>query len=142
MIRCALFSLCLICASFSTWADTLKSEPEAKQLAEKVMAQAAKGNISGAFNVMKPYVAIPDSEFEGLSLQSKAQRDQFGSRFGKSIGYEFVSEKKVGQSVLRFVYIEKTEKHALPWMFVFYKTPGGWTLNSFVWNDKIQNVFE
>ena len=142
MIRHVLFSLCLICASFSTWADTLKSEAEAKQLAEKVMAQAANGNISGAFDVMKPYVAIPDAEIQGLSLQSKSQRDQFGSRFGKSIGYELVSEKKAGQSVLRFIYIEKTEKHAFPWVFVFYKTPSGWTLNSFVWSDKIQNVFE
>lgn len=142
MTRRVWLFLCLICASFSICADTLKTEPEVKQLAEKIMAQAGRGNISGAFDVMKPYVAIPDSEFQGLSLQSKAQRDQFGFRYGKSIGYEFVSEKKVGQSVVRLTYLEKTEKHALPWMFVFYKTPTGWTLNSFVWNDKIQNVFE
>lgn len=138
LIFCCLFAL----LSISAFADTLKSEQEAKQLAEKVMHQAAKGDIAGAFSAMKPYVVIPETEFQSLALQSKSQRDQFGARYGKSIGYEFISERKAGNSILRLIYVEKTAKHALPWMFLFYKTPTGWVLNSFAWNDQIQHVFE
>ena len=113
-----------------------------RQLADKVMALAGKGDLPAAFQLMKPYVAIPESEFEGMSLQSKSQRDQFGFRYGKSVGHEFIGEKKVGQSLLRLTYIEKTDKHAMPWMFMFYRTPEGWTLNGFVWHDKVQQLFE
>lgn len=141
MIR-YLVLLSLLILSRGVMADTLKSEVEAKQLAEKVMAQVAKSDLTNAFALMKPYVVIPESEFQGLALQTKSQRDQFGVRYGKSVGYEFVGEKKAGESILRLVYVEKTAKHALPWMFLFYKAPNGWVLNSFAWNDQIQNVFQ
>lgn len=142
MTKYLLITISLLCASISTWADTVKSETEAKQLVEKVMTQVAKSDLSGAFALMKPYVVIPESEFQSLALQTKSQRDQFGARYGKSIGYEFVSERKAGESILRLIYVEKTGKHALPWVFFFYKSPAGWVLNSFAWNDLIQNAFQ
>jgi hypothetical protein len=141
MVRNLLVLLATACIPMITYADTLKSEQDAKQLSEKVMAQAAKGDIASAFSVMKPYVVTHESEFQSIALQSKSQRDQFGVRYGKSIGYEFVSEKKAGDSVLRLIYVEKTAKHALPWIFFYYKTSSGWVLNSFAWNDQIQNAF-
>ncbi len=127
--------------SITTFAATLKSEEEAKRNAEEIMAQVAKGDMPAAFNLMKPYVVIPEAELQGMALQSKAQRDQYIGRYGKAIGYEFISEKKAGNSLLRFIYAEKTEKHALPWMFVYYKTPAGWVLNTFMWNDQISLLF-
>jgi hypothetical protein len=142
MIRYLALLPLLFFLSSGAMADTLKSEAEAKQLAEKVMTHVAKSDLTSAFALMKPYVVIPEPEFQGLALQTKSQRDQFGVRYGKSVGYEFVGEKKVGESILRLVYIEKTAKHALPWMFLFYKAPSGWVLNSFAWNDQIQNAFQ
>jgi hypothetical protein len=29
----------------------------------------------------------------------------------------------VGESLLKLTYIEKTERQAIPWMFIFYKAP-------------------
>jgi len=142
MTRIVLVALFSALTSFNALADTLKSEQEAKQLSEKAMAQAAKGDFSAAFETIKPYVVFPESEFQTMVLQSKSQREQFGARFGKSVGYEFISEKKAGESVLRLTYIEKTEKTALPWMFIYYKTQSGWILNGIFWNDRILNVFD
>ena len=142
MTRIVLVVLLGTLTSFSALADTLKSEQEARQLSEKVMAQAVKGDILVAFATMEPYVVIPESEFQSMALQSKSQREQFGARYGKSVGYEFISEKKAGESILRLIYIEKTEKHVLPWMFIYYETPGGWVLNDLSWNDRILNAFE
>lgn len=138
LISIALF----LVASSPLFADVLKSEQEARRLAEKIMSHAAKGDTAGAFAAMSPYVVIPQTELQSMALQSRAQRDQFGARFGKSVGYEFISERKAGESILKLVYIEKTARHALPWIFVFYKSPSGWVLNSFAWNDQILNVFQ
>lgn len=122
-------------------ADTFKSDKEFRTFADSVMEQAASGDIVGALNTMGPYTVIPEAEFQGAVLQSKAQRDQYAMRYGKSVGYEFISEDKAGKSLVRLIYIEKTEKHALPWAFYFYKSPQGWLLNSFQWNDQLPLVF-
>jgi hypothetical protein len=76
-----------------------------------------------------------------MALNSQSQRDQFGARYGAAAGNEFIAQKKVGDSLLRLVYIEKTERHALPWTFIFYRGPKGWVLNSFNWNDRLPDLF-
>lgn len=132
--------LILILAS-SAHADTFKSAQELRPFVDSVMKKAASGDIAAALNAMGPYTIIPEAEFQSAVLNSKAQRDQYGVRYGKSVGYEYISEEKAGESLIRLVYIEKTEKHALPWVFYFYKSPQGWVLNSFQWNDQLPIIF-
>jgi len=122
-------------------ADTLKSESDLRGFGDRVMGTMTKNGIGAAFEAMKRYVVIPESEFQSMSLASKSQRDQFGVRYGKTIGFEFISQSKVGESLVKLTYIEKTEKHALPWSFYFYKTPAGWALNSFSWSDRMPQLF-
>lgn len=86
----------IICQISFVNAATIPDESAAKELANKIMQQVAAGNLSAAFKLMKPYVAIPESEFDSVALQSKSQRDQFGFRYGPTIGYEFVDSKKSG----------------------------------------------
>lgn len=128
--------------SMSASADTFKSSKELRPFADSVMEKASKGDPIAALNTMAPYIVIPEAEFQSVVLQSKAQRDQYGIRYGKSVGYEFISEVKAGESLIRLVYIEKTEKHAMPWAFYFYKSPKGWVLNSFQSTDKLALTFQ
>src|SRR5258706_3004901 len=116
MFRAAIIAFALT-FSGNALADTLKNESELRAFTDRVMAALASAGISAAFEKMKPYALVTGSEFESLSLASKSQRDQFGSRYGKTIGSEFISQKKVGDSLVRIIYVEKTEKHALPWIF-------------------------
>jgi hypothetical protein len=127
--------------SIPVLAGEFKSEAELKPFAESVMKQVAENNLKGAFKLMQPYVVISESELQSASLSSQTQREQYGTRYGKAVGYEFISEQKLGESLIGLVYIEKTEKHALPWSFCFYKTPKGWVLNTFNWNDKVTGLF-
>jgi hypothetical protein len=62
-------------------------------------------------------------------------------RFGKSIGFEFISEDKEGASLLRIIQIQKFERHAMRWVFFFYRNNEGWVLNSFKFDDAIQTMF-
>ncbi|NLR74364.1 hypothetical protein [Leeia aquatica] len=133
--------LILFLATVAT-AATLKSEVEVRAFTDKVMAQVGKGDLSGAFASMKPYAVVPVAELQSLELRTKALRDQVGGRYGKPVGFEFVSLKKAGESVMQYMYIEKTEEHALPWRFIFYKSPNGWVLNTFFWNANIQQLFD
>ncbi len=131
----------LLCLCGPSMADSLKAESEIRGLTDKAMNALLKGGPSATFAIIKPYTIVPPSEFESTVMASKAQRDQFSPRYGKTVGVEFISQKKVGESLVRVIYIEKTEKHALPWMFFFYKSPGGWVINAFLWNDQLPMLF-
>ena len=131
----------LLLAASNAHADTLKTEADLKPFAERVMASVSSSGIAVAFNVMKPYTTLSDAEFKAALLASETQRDQFGARYGKPVGYEFVSQKRLGESLVRIVYLEKAEKHAYPWLFHFYRTRNGWVLDSFLWNDQASQLF-
>lgn len=121
-------------------ADTLPAEPDVRKFADSVMAKVGSGDLTGAFAAMKPYTIVPPSEFDVMALTSKSQRELVGGRYGAPAGYEFIGETKAGASLLKLTYIEKTEHHALPWMFFFYRSPNGWVLNTFLWHDQVQNL--
>jgi len=123
------------------FSQALKAEADIQPFTDKVMKALVKDGISAAFVVMKPVSIIPETEFDSVVLASKAQRDQYGARYGATIGYEYISSKKVGDSLVRVRYIEKTQKHAMPWVFYFYKASGSWVLNSFQWSDQMPVVF-
>lgn len=124
----------------SAQAATLQTDADIRAFADRIMAKIAKADLAGAFAAMKPYTIIPPTEFDAAALQSKSQRDLAGTRFGATIGYEFIGERRSGQSLLKLTYIEKTERHALPWTFYFYRTPKGWVLNSFFWHDRMPDL--
>jgi hypothetical protein len=137
ILLCGLLGIASMRPAF---AEVLKSE-ELQPFSERVMAKVAKGDLDGAFQEMKPYLVIPEAEYETLVANTRAQRGLAGTRYGKVIGYECVDKKAVGQSLVRITCLEKTDKHALPWRFYFYKTPSGWVLNSFNWSDNFTTVF-
>lgn len=107
----------------------------------KVMASASKGDLAAAFTALKPYIRIPESELEALRLGTLSQRDQLAARIGKPVGYECFPIELRGQYLAKITCIERTERHALPWRFFFYRTAEGWTLNSFTWNDNLPSLF-
>lgn len=121
--------------------DTLKDEAAAKRFTDSVMEKVSRSDLDGAFKAMKPYMALSSTEVDAVANQAKAQRELYGKRYGDPIAFEHVSKKKVGRSLLRLQYIEKTVKHALPWTFYFYKTEKGWTLNELIWNDQFHGLF-
>lgn len=54
-------------------------------------------------------------------------RDDAAAALGKSLGeVEWVRTEAVGQSLVRFVYLEKHERGAVVWRFTLYRVGGGW----------------
>ncbi len=138
VISCLMFLI----VSTAAFAKTLPDENAAKDLSTKIMAKVSKGDLSAAFKMMKPYTFIGPAEIDAIIIQSKASREKAGQKNGKPIGYEFIDSKKVGDSLLRFRYVEKNEKNILFWEFYFYKANEGWVLDSFNWTEAYRPLFE
>ena len=122
-------------------AATLDSEDAVSKLVDQAMAKIGSGDLEGGLLLLKPYVAIPDSEFNVMLEQAKLQMPFLQGRIGKSLGAEFINERAVGRSLFQIVYLQKFEKHAIRWRFLFYGVNGKWTLNAFNFDDKIQLLF-
>jgi hypothetical protein len=131
----------LAAATFNVRADTLKNETEVRQLADKVMAAAGKGQTDDAYAAMTPYTLTDINTLDRARLSTRTSRMQLEQYIGGSVGYEFIRSEKVGESLLKLVYIEKAEKQAIPWQFIFYKTSAGWALSNFSNGDNINSLF-
>lgn len=136
----AAIAILLIASTAS--AATLESKDAARKLTDQVMNKVASGDIEGGLLLTKPYVIIPDSEFNVMLEQTKLQLPVMEGRFGKTVGSEFLKEKAIGKSLLQIVQIQKFQKHIMRWNFTFYSPNGKWILNTFTFDDNIQALFE
>jgi len=98
-----------------------------KQATDRFMTALSKGQVSDAFStIFKQYwyekdqvvsqAAKLESQYEGF--QTKLEQ-QLGKRLWGA--YEFVGTRRLGKSMIKFVYIQKYEKAVFPVGFSFYK---------------------
>ncbi len=85
-----------------------------------------------------------DELFAGTSIASKPQavallKNQTAtvrSLYGKVLGYERVSSRTFGGSVVRLLYIMKYEVHPIVFEFYFYRVSREWILVKVQFNDQ------
>jgi hypothetical protein len=135
-------ALCMAMLLFSPAgvAAELPNPDAAVALVDRIMAKVAAGDLRGGMEIAKPYTIVPVAEFDAAIGQAEMQTPVFLSRFGKSIGHELIRNDAVGQSLIQIVELQKFQKHAMVWRFIFYRGEGGWVLNSFKYADDISSV--
>jgi len=104
------------------------------QLMEAFMKELSAGQDEAAFTgLVEKCWARPDeaSEMKQRIIGSYRSRRALGQlTLGKPIpgGYERLSTKSIGKSLVRVVYLQKHEFGVLPFKAVFYRPDTGWTL--------------
>jgi len=136
-----LVSALFICTS-ALAIDTFKDEMAMRKFADEFMVIAGNGDLKKAYDFLKPYVSMNSVDVDSAAEESVQHRQKLAMRFGPSKGYQFISEKKVGDSLYRLLYIEKAEKQAVPWVFYFYKSGSEWRLDEFDWTDRVSVLFD
>ena len=142
MKKFTIFFIISLLIAVSAYAEPLQSEKDIKKLADKFITEISKGAYKEAFNIMKPYWPIPEAEIDNLAYQTESQLKMAADRFGKLIGSEYIESNRIGVSYIRFIYIQKFANHATRWMIVFYRPMKHWKVNSVVWDDKPQQLFD
>jgi hypothetical protein len=109
--------------------------PSPKAMIETFFGEVQKGNIIGAYDQLFTGSPIPVDKPQAVTVLK--QQTQAGlPLYGKILGYELVHEEKLSDSVVRYVYILKTEKAPLTWEFYFYKPKAEWFLANINFNDQ------
>ena len=106
-----------------------------KEKAEAFLASVQKGDISGGYDRLFIGSTIPQDKPQEIALV-KTQTQSGLPLYGKILGFEFVKEEKSGSSIVRLVYILKSEKAPTIWEFHFYKPKESWFLSNVIFNDQ------
>jgi hypothetical protein len=133
--------LLLVLGSSAASAQSLHNEEEARALAQSVMEEVAAGRVVKGLERLRPYNVYPKQEFDAMLAKTQEQLPAMDQRFGASIGWDFVTVEKVGETMRQFVFLQKFERHVMVWRFIFYRPRDLWMLNTFYFDDRVQLLF-
>ncbi len=120
----------------------LATEQDILQLTQSTMIQVDKKEYEKAIDVIRPHMPLPKHEIDALAYNIRQQAPTILERFGEPIGSELVCQQNIGTSLKRVTYVQKHEKHALLWLFDFYRPNEKWIVNAFTFHDNWQQLFE
>jgi hypothetical protein len=123
-------------------AGGFKTEQEVRSFTDKLMNHFIKADFQGGLNSAKQYWPLPEVEIDGMANKIKQQWPIVDQRFGKAIAKEFVKEKRIGKSFLRYYYLHKFEKHSIYWQLDFYKPREEWQINQITFRDMLDSLYE
>jgi hypothetical protein len=103
-------------------AGTLFAQGTPRARIETMFASFKPGEMDLALDVFSKKSFIPSEMID--SLKSQVRTVISGDR--KILGFEFVQEQNVGESVKRLTYILKLNDQPLFWSFSFYKPVDIW----------------
>jgi len=124
-------ALLLLLPLSSTFAD----DTTPKHIVESFFDSVVKSKISNAYDLLFSGSSIPKDKPQAVSML-KQQTASGLQMYGKILGYEYISEEKFGTSIIRYVYVLKSEKGPTEWEFYFYKPKGSWFLANVTFNDQ------
>jgi hypothetical protein len=121
---------------------TLATVKETQQLSYEVSKLFKEGNLAAAFDKMDLYLPLPADEKAELRNQTIKYKSVLESRLGKRVGFKRATEKRIEDVAIREVYFVLHELSAIRLIFTYYKSPEGWILNSFKWDDSFAEELE
>ena len=140
MKKLAVFALVALLSGMVT-AETLVSDKETKELSDKIMAHITKAEFQEGFNLAKPYYPIQPVELDSFVNEINREWPSLSQRYGKVLGNEFIRSERIGGSFIRYIYLQKFEKHAMAWEIKFYRSGKDWTFNGGDYTSNIDFLF-
>jgi len=95
------------------------------------------GKISEAYDKLLIGSKIPAQKPQAVDVL-KRQTSGGLPLYGKIIGIEKIREERIGKSIVRLVYVLKSESAPTMWEFYFYKPKDNWFLANVMFNDQFQ----
>jgi hypothetical protein len=126
----------------SAYSDGFKSEEEVREYADKLMDQFIKKDFKSGLDDAKKYWPIPAVEIDGMTNKIIQQWPIVDQRFGEAISKEFVKEERIGKSFLRYYYLHKFDNHSIYWQIDFYKPHKEWKINTIIFLDNLDPLYE
>ena len=132
----------MIAFSHQSLAAAFKTEAAALSAIETSMQKISEGKLFDAINSLVEYTITPAIHTKGTIKKLVEGRKKYDSKFGESLGYELVKTQRIGNDVVKYLYLEKTKNHLLKWTYTIYNSNGNWKVLTYKWDDEINELFQ
>jgi hypothetical protein len=110
---------------------------EPTEFVEEFFNYVKEGKVSQGYDILFEGSEIPAMKPQAVDI-IKTQTTSGLPTYGKILGFEKIREEKFGISIVRLVYVLKSDKAPTIWEFYFYKPQTSWFLRSVLFNDQFQ----
>lgn len=124
----------LACLLSLTLSSTQAQTSQPRAVAETFLTTIAQGKTAVAYD--KLFEGSNISKDKGAGASIKKQTDAALPPFGKVLGFELIREEPFGTSLVRLVYLLKSERHLTSWEFYFYKPKTNWFVAEINFTDR------
>jgi hypothetical protein len=126
-----ILTLLLICFS------QLANAKEPKEFTNNFFKMVQSGKIPEAYDQLFIGSQMPAQKpqaFDALKRQTASGLPIYGN----ILGFELIRDEKIGESIVRLVYVLKSEMAPTIWEFYFYKPKSEWFLGNVLLNDEFK----
>lgn len=93
------------------------------------------GKVPEAYSQLFAGSQIAAKKPQAFELLTKQTADGL-PMYGNILGVELINEEKFGDTIVRLVYVMKSEIAPTVWEFYFYKPKADWFLGKLLFNDE------
>ena len=104
--------------------------------AEMFLSKLMSGNIGPAYDELWTGSGMARTKPQTVTYL-KNQTKVLRSLYGRSLGYDRVSSRTFGDSVVHLLYIMKHEVNPIVWEFYYYRVSGRWILVKVRFDDQL-----
>jgi hypothetical protein len=105
-----------------------------RSMAESFLSTIAQGKIAGGY--VKLFEGSNIAKEKGAGAAIRKQTEVALPPLGKVLGFDLIREEQFGTSLVRLVYLLKSERHLTTWEFYFYKPKAAWFVAEVNFSDK------
>ncbi len=126
----------------TTTGDAFETAEETKAFSDKIVGLFVQEKFVEGLDLTKAHWPLKPVEIDGLANQIDQQWVMVRQRFGNATGMEYVKTERIGTSFIRHSYLHKFANHAIYWRIDYYKPTDEWIVNSIVFLDQLDELYE
>ena len=136
----SLFFVCLSLFAFTQHSVAISKE-KIDSACDKFMKTFSEGNFSQAIQMLKNNSFIEEETIDKLDTSLNNQMQQVRYSYGSIVGFEFVDEKKINNSIARRRYLLKFKRYFAVFDFTLYNNDLNWSIVNFDFVSNNKNLF-
>jgi len=118
----------LIATPASPLPSSLRSASDLSDFTDAFMRNLVANDVRAAYRLAARFWSLRPAKLASLLEEAVARRKELRKTLGLSLGSERVASDEAGERVVRISHIERFDKGAVVWRFLFYRADTSWQL--------------
>lgn len=114
---------------------------DVRRFADAIMQKIGNDEMAGAFEIIAENLPLDPEDIKRQQARAMEMRNQ-ATHAGKLLGSAYIRQEVAGDVFARLTYVQKFERTAIVWQFVFYKPGDRWFLHAFAWHTNPGVLFD